>query len=317
MTIPAFAAKSSRRPARNARAAACGAQRGLDKTPVRRDTVIHNNHRRRRGGKAVRNKPIIMKQDHTLMASRFELKYLIPNKVALRVRDFVQQHLELDEYGVSQPNLSYPVHSLYLDSDDWKIYWRTINGDRNRYKLRVRYYNNDPATPVFFEIKRRCKDVILKNRCAVRREAVNQLLAGQLPEPSHLISPMPEDFDSIQRFLELMLELNAKPKMHVAYDREAYINSYNNEVRITMDRHVRCASRLDGLLTTKMEDPYVCTNSTVILELKFTGRFPHWYRELVRTFDCFQCGAAKFIEGSTLHKGRHLPPKDVIRNMIL
>ena len=78
-----------------------------------------------------------MGQDHTLMASRFELKYLIPNSVALRVRDFIQQHLDIDEYGVGQPNFSYPVHSLYLDSDDWKIYWRTINGDKNRYKLRL------------------------------------------------------------------------------------------------------------------------------------------------------------------------------------
>src|SRR6185369_13529932 len=110
-----------------------------------------------------------MSQDHTLMESRYELKYLLSHAMAERVRDFAQQHLDLDEYGAGQPNLSYPVHSLYLDSDDWKIYQRTINGDKNRYKLRVRYYTDAPDTPVFFEIKRRMKDVILKQRCAVRR----------------------------------------------------------------------------------------------------------------------------------------------------
>ena len=40
-----------------------------------------------------------MAQDHTLMASRFELKYIIPERVALQVRAFIQQHLEVDEFG--------------------------------------------------------------------------------------------------------------------------------------------------------------------------------------------------------------------------
>src|SRR6185295_12062691 len=98
-----------------------------------------------------------MAQDHTLMASRLELKYLIPNRVAWKVRDFIQQHLELDEFGVGKPNLSYPIHSLYLDSDDWKIFWQGNNGNKNRFKLRIRYYNDSPKTPVFWEIKRRMK----------------------------------------------------------------------------------------------------------------------------------------------------------------
>src|SRR5690242_8445311 len=105
-----------------------------------------------------------MSQDHTLMSSRFELKYLINQRVALRIRDFVQQHLELDEFGVGRPDNSYPIHSLYLDSNDWKIYHATTNGDKNRFKLRVRYYDERPDTPAFFEIKRRRDNIILKSR---------------------------------------------------------------------------------------------------------------------------------------------------------
>ena len=257
-----------------------------------------------------------MSQDHTLMESRYELKYLIPNAQALRVREFVQQHLEVDEYGACQPNLSYPVHSVYLDSDDWKIYWRTINGDKNRFKLRVRYYNESPRTPVFFEIKRRMKDVILKSRCAVKRGGEQAVLAGHVPDPEFLVSTHPADLFALERFLELMLELDAKPKAHVAYLREAYVSPYNNEVRLTMDRAVKCVPRFDGRLITTMEDPFVCTTDTVILELKFTERFPNWYRDLVRSFNCFQTGAAKYVEGTTLYLGRHLSPRDVVRNLI-
>src|SRR5882672_12824316 len=187
-----------------------------------------------------------MAQDHTLMASRFELKYVIPNRVALQVRAFIQQHLELDEFGVGQPNLSYPVHSLYLDSDDWEIHRRTVNGDKNRYKLRVRYYNESPKTPVFFEIKARMKDVIMKQRGAVRRSAAPKILAGHLPEPGDIKSEGVEDLVAIERFVRLMMDVRAKPKMHVAYDREAYVNNFNNEVRITMDRNVRGCLRESG-----------------------------------------------------------------------
>ncbi|HYV29851.1 MAG TPA: VTC domain-containing protein, partial [Candidatus Binatia bacterium] len=104
--------------------------------------------------------------------SRFELKYLINEPTAERVRDFVRCYLAMDEFGVGKPNYSYPVHSLYLDSDNLEIYWRTVNGDKNRFKLRLRYYSDHPDSPVFFEIKRRMKDVILKQRGGVRHEAV-------------------------------------------------------------------------------------------------------------------------------------------------
>jgi hypothetical protein len=35
----------------------------------------------------------------------------------------------------------------------------------------------------------------------------------------------------------------------------------------------------------------------IVLELKFTNRFPDWFRELVRVFGLRQCGAAKYVDG--------------------
>ena len=45
-----------------------------------------------------------------------------------------------------------------------------------------------------------------------------------------------------------------------------------------------------------MEDPVLSFKEFVILELKFTNRFPEWFRELVRCFHVMQCGAAKYVE---------------------
>ena len=230
-----------------------------------------------------------------MQQQRFELKYLIPDETALHVRDFVRSYLEMDEYSVGRPNYSYPVHSLYLDSHELKLYWDTINGSKNRFKLRLRYYSTNPDTPVFFEIKRRMNNCILKQRGGVRQDCVGLLLGGHFPEPEHLVSKSPNQLVAIQRFCDLMSQVHARPRVHIFYMREAYVSD-NDEVRVTMDRAVLAEPNLQFGVKTEMKEPVRSFDQNVILELKFTNRYPEWFRELVRVFHVMQCGAAKYVE---------------------
>jgi hypothetical protein len=233
-----------------------------------------------------------------LQEQRYELKYWLDESKALRVRQFVQSYLTLDEYSAKQENLSYPTLSLYLDSDQLDTYWHTINGNKNRYKLRLRYYDDQPHSPVFFEIKRREDNVILKQRAGVKKSAVRTLLAGHLPEPEHLLNPHDaEALGALQHFSNYMHQIQASPKMHIAYLREAYENPNDNGVRVTFDRRVESAPHHHNSLVARSPAPHLVFGRTVILELKFTGRYPNWFRDLVQTFDCMQEGAAKFATG--------------------
>ena len=233
-----------------------------------------------------------------LQEQRYEFKYWIEEAKALRIRQFVQSYLTLDEFSARHANLSYPTLSLYLDSDRLDTYWHTINGNKNRYKLRLRYYDDQPDSPVFFEIKRRENSVILKQRAGVKKSAVRSLLAGHLPEPEHLLNPHnAEALVALQHFNELMLQLKARPKMHIAYLREAYENLDDNGVRVTFDRRVESAPQHHEALVARNSGPYIVFGGSVILELKFTARYPNWFRDLVQTFDCVQEGAAKFATG--------------------
>jgi hypothetical protein len=184
-----------------------------------------------------------------------------------------------------------------LDSDDLKLYRATINGDKNRFKLRLRFYENRADAPVFFEIKRRMNNTISKQRGGVRRDAVEGLLRGQLPSPAHLISKEPRQLVALQNFCRLMSNLCASPKAHVAYKREAWISRYDNSVRVTMDRDVACDPEPTARLSTQLVHPAHPFGDKVILELKFTNRFPDWFGELVRVFGLMQCGAAKYVDG--------------------
>jgi hypothetical protein len=230
-----------------------------------------------------------------MQQSRFELKYIINEETALKVRDFVKCYIDFDEYSVGKANFSYPVHSLYLDSDDLKCYWETINGNKNRFKLRLRYYDTNPKSPVFFEIKRRMNNCIMKQRGGVRQEFVPYLLSGHLPQEEHLLSKAPKQYVALQRFCELVNRIHAKPKVHIYYMREAYVSS-NDQVRVTIDRNVYGEENLSPSIKTEMKNPVLRFENTVILELKFTGRFPDWFRDLVRMAQVMQCGAAKYVE---------------------
>ena len=236
-----------------------------------------------------------MKEDR-MQQTRFELKYLLKESVAERVRDFAQGHLDLDPYGAGRPDYSYPVHSLYLDSDRLELYWRTVNGDKNRFKLRLRYYNEQADAPVFFEIKRRVDNAILKQRAAVKRSAAPLLLRGHFPGPEELCGSDPASLAAAQRFVRLMTEMEASPRSHISYRREAYL-SQDDHLRVTMDRDILSEPRLKPEIRVTMDKPVRSFDGLVILELKFTERFPNWFRELVRMANVMQSGAAKYVSG--------------------
>ena len=238
-----------------------------------------------------------MSQSHRLQQQRFELKYLIDEGITPALRDFVSGYLELDEYGLKGANLSYPVHSLYLDSADLKTYQASVNGAKNRFKLRLRYYDDRPETPVFFEIKGRVDNCILKQRCGVRREGVALLLAGQLPEPELLLSKEARHLVALQRFNLLQTQLNARPKAHNQYLREAWVSPHDNSIRVTFDRQIRMEPYFLAKAVTEMTRPVRVFPEFTVLELKFTTRHPNWFNQMVQRFDLMQFSSAKYVEG--------------------
>lgn len=239
-----------------------------------------------------------------LQAQRLELKYIVNEDTALRIRDFVSSYLELDEFGASMPNYSYPVHSLYLDSHDLRLYQETINGTKNRFKLRLRFYDNRPESPIYFEIKRRMNNCIMKQRGGVRRAAVDELLAGHIPDAAHLTSKDTKPLIALQNFCQLMHQIRATPKAHIAYFREAWVSHNDNSIRVTLDREVKCEPEFTTRLDLNLKNPTYTFARDVVLELKFTNSYPLWFRDLVRIFHVMQSGAAKYVEGVAM-AGEH------------
>ena len=247
---------------------------------------------------------------------RHELKFFISPEVALGVRDFVGEYLDFEEYSVGKREFSYPVHTIYLDSDDWKIYRRTIQGGQDRWKLRLRYYDDRPDSPVFCEVKHQMTDVVVKHRGGVKRAALDSVLDGHLPHPEQLTDGHPRQLMALERFVAMMLEVNARPKLHLSCLREGY-ETCDGQTRVTLDRHLRVSELSGHLLATRMDHPLMCVDHTVIMVLRFPERYPNWYQDLVRAFDLSERDLGQLTPGTIFCASLQLSPDDLIYNIVL
>lgn len=240
--------------------------------------------------------------DH-MQRNRFELKYVIGERTARGVRDFIRPYMVHDRFARPEIGWAYPIYSVYLDSPALDLFNATVCGHKNRFKLRARYYTDKPGAAVFLEIKRRVNDIILKERAAVHRFAVPRLLAGAAaPDRTDLLDPDdPEAFNALQQFCHLRHAVHATGRTIVAYVREAWNAPDNDDVRLTFDRKI-AGSWFDESLpidqSLRVDRPWVyppIEGEGVVLELKFNGRFPGWMRELVCAFDLYRTCMAKYV----------------------
>ena len=231
------------------------------------------------------NKPA----DHTL-SCRHEIKYLVSESKAHAVMRFVELYLPLDRYCKSQPSGAYPIVSLYLDSHNLQLCQESLQGHKNRFKLRIRSYTDDTNYPCFFEIKRRMNSIIIKDRARVKHHNIAGLISG--------LSLPPQDYSTDQQTLKqfrlYMSSINARAVIGIRYMRRAYEGNSQTRVRVTFDRQLafKADNTADVLLSGQGWQQH--PTKGVILEVKFTGYYPAWLNQMVKSFDLHQRSLSKY-----------------------
>ncbi|MFG0253080.1 MAG: VTC domain-containing protein [Phycisphaerales bacterium JB038] len=225
--------------------------------------------------------------DRTL-TSRFECKYLIPPGLVPALRTSLRPYVRPDEYAARSEDHSYWISSLYLDSPDLCLARTTMEGHKSKFKLRILYYSDRVGEPVFCEIKRRNNQVVKKRRAAVSRSAAAAFLAGRALNGGRGDA-------SFREFVDLSFRCNARPVIRVKYRREAYESASGEPVRITFDTRLCHLLTTDGNLSLngggwREHDP-----GGVIFEIKFTGNYPRWVRELIRRFGLQKQSIPKYV----------------------
>jgi len=209
--------------------------------------------------------------------NRFEFKYLVSEAQAASMMEQIRLHMRPDRYG--QEGV-YRVVSLYLDSEDLRLCRESLEGAKNRFKLRIRSYSDDQDQPRFVEIKRRMNRIIEKSRASIPADDLELLVADRLKPPSD----GSERTKNLEQFLFYMRQIQAKPVIRVRYMRQAFESNLNDDARVTLDRQLCFNITRTPQLVFGGDGWQRPRESGVVLELKFTDRCPMWLNRMVQYF---------------------------------
>ena len=225
--------------------------------------------------------------DRTL-TSRHECKYFVPAGTLPALRALSRPFVQLDEFARRAPTRRYTLSSLYLDGPTLPLYRQTIEGHRNRFKLRIRSYSDDPAAPVYCEVKKRAERVVLKVRVPLERRVAEELLSGR----PRVAASDPR----VAEFLASSSNVEAVPSLRVRYEREAYESKALDPVRLTIDTAVSFA-RFDPAAPLSLSGAGWSPTPVegAIVEIKFVDRCPSWVTRIVDELQLWRESIPKYV----------------------
>lgn len=249
---------------------------------------------------------------------RYEYKYVIPMSLWQPIQHFIAGYAKPDFYTTQGQGQGYVITSLYLDTPQLTFHRAKDQGDLNRMKLRIRTYGEKPGTPIFYEIKRKIKGVVVKRRVQVYDAA---WLDHSATSQDLLVHPSTRNLLVLQEFMGLCERYQVSPSVVVRYVREAYGSDIDAYGRVTLDRCLSCHlpqgySLYPGLGEWLPLDDSVSMDSewfqggAAILELKFENRAPLWMFDLVQHFGLQLRGFSKYSTAVSCGQISYRPGSD-------
>ena len=238
--------------------------------------------------------------DFSLELDRYEAKYVISRSLMEPIRQYIKPYCRLDKHA-QQAGGNYFINTLQVDNDAYSLHLAKERGAAHRFKLRVRTYGLTTGdAPVFLEIKRRYFDRIIKSRACISYRDWAPTFFNK--RASDFEFKTVKEGEAYYEFLRLYREIDAKPKIYVRYNREAYESLHDHYARVTFDTQLayqpvqnmydwgqngKFFSMDSGLLHDQRE-------SNLILEIKCTEQVPVWMTNLVQEFDLIRVGNCKY-----------------------
>lgn len=196
-----------------------------------------------------------------LVFKRYETKFLLDADERVALEELVAARMRPDEHGPAT------VRNVYYDTPTALLARRSAEHPAYKEKLRTRCYGSPhPFDPVFVELKKKCDGVVYKRRCELPPADAAELLAGR-GRPTTQIE---REIDWTCRRYE-----GLRPTAFLAYDRVAYFDPRDRDLRVTFDERVRVRWDDPVLVGPDAGDP-VLAPGTSILEVKTVRAFPLW-----------------------------------------
>jgi len=203
------------------------------------------------------------------MDGRCENKYLLTPQLVDELLPIVSQKMLPDRFSGGKP---YFISSIYFDDATYKLQRMVFERADYRYKLRLRVYGDDinDSSMSFFEIKSKLNGRSVKQRLALPLYA-NELLWQQGIIPDGL---SPDKKLLAGRIVSLIRNEKLSPAAYVGYQRIAFAEEGESELRVTFDSKLIIRTTDLDLRHGRYGDDIM--GDTCILELKSGDNLPKW-----------------------------------------
>lgn len=207
--------------------------------------------------------------------NRYEHKYIIDKEIFEKVIKILDEHMDIDSHN--KDYTPYTISNIYYDTCDDYLIRTSLEKPEYKEKLRLRSYGvPDENSTVFLEIKKKFDGVVNKRRTKLKlEEAYEFLKSGKAPPPKEYMNLQ------VLRELEYFLKIyNLSPKVYLAYDRIAYFEKNNKDLRISFDMNIR-ARRHDLALEKGDYGERLLAEDVYIMEIKTSLAKPLWLTHML------------------------------------
>ena len=220
--------------------------------------------------------------------NRYEHKYKLDTATLQKVLEVIDEHMEIDPYCVNHQ--VYTIANIYYDTADNALIRESLSKPAYKEKLRLRSYGvPDMDTKVFLEIKKKYRGIVNKRRTTLKlTEAYDFLETGEMP-------PL-RDYMNGQVLNELDYFLNVHdllPKVYIAYDRLAYFEKGNDDLRISFDTNIR-TRRHDLALEAGDHGKRLLGDDIWLMEIKTSLAKPLWLCDMLSEFGIKDSSFSKY-----------------------
>ena len=219
---------------------------------------------------------------------RNEWKYKLNNGELSLLKTRLSKVMELDPHTPKKG--SYLIRSLYFDDYKDTSLYTTSSGLSERYKWRIRYYDDD-LSYIVLEKKIKKESRCHKKSCRLTLEEYKSIVSGNITD---IVYDTKKDL--IKELAKDMLIYNYMPKVIIDYERIAYVEEITN-VRITFDMKISASYELENFLDGNYTKFYIHPSGENILEVKFDDILPSYIRNIVESYSFKQTSFSKYYYG--------------------
>lgn len=219
--------------------------------------------------------------DFQMTFKRYEIKYLLDEKIYLELRKRLEGKMVVDQYGEKT------VCNIYFDTPDSRLIRTSLEKPVYKEKLRLRSYGTpERNSTVFVELKKKYKGVVYKRReDMVLSEAEAYLYQGWKPGFSSQV------LREIDWFLKYYGQIT--PAMYISYERIAMNEVKDSGLRVTFDTNILWRKEELNLKEGSWGNP-ILEPGQRLMEIKIAGAMPLWLGEILDKLYIYPVSFSKY-----------------------